>query len=151
MPSYTATYTVVENELQAVQGGWTVRVGWQARLARQQKCGCQQAHYHSYSQVAGYVHVPLFCPLTMHGMESRAGKHIMWVCVSYMQVEVLILLNEPTGEWEDKLPQETQDLLANSRNGAKGGIKELKTFPLISTFDANYSPQLTILLSQMNT
>ena len=53
--------------------------------------------------------------------------------------------------WEKSLPQEMQDLLATHRSGKAPlapGDSSMKNYPYISTFDANYDPELVSLLSQ---
>eukprot|EP00878_Enallax_costatus_P000930 GHUV01001060.1.p1 GENE.GHUV01001060.1~~GHUV01001060.1.p1 ORF type:complete len:719 (+),score=173.97 GHUV01001060.1:262-2418(+) len=84
------------------------------------------------------------------------------------KVKVLWVANGLQKNWEKLLPPDTQGTLAKSRY-MKGGLYEgnkalrdaaprqgdgngeLKMFPYISTFDANYGPEMTGLLSQMAT
>jgi hypothetical protein len=66
---------------------------------------------------------------------------------TFPQVDVLWLLNTKCKEWEDALPEDTRALLA-SPGANRGDSKSLKDYPYVSTFDANYSPFLTSLLSQ---
>jgi hypothetical protein len=53
--------------------------------------------------------------------------------------------------WEDALPQQMQKLLATHRDGGAllaPGDTSMKNYPYISTYDANYDPELVSLLSQ---
>jgi hypothetical protein len=84
------------------------------------------------------------------------------------QVNVLWVINGLQSNWESQLPADTRGSLAKSRYKKGGlyegntqsrdtaslqgdGMRELRMFPYISTFDANYGPELTGLLSQMAT
>jgi hypothetical protein len=62
-------------------------------------------------------------------------------------VDVLWLLNTKAKEWEDALPEDTRFLLTHPEAN-RGDGASLKSYPYVSTFDANYSPFLTSLLSQ---
>ena len=70
-------------------------------------------------------------------------------------VDLLWLFNQPCAEFERALPAETRDALGGARRDDKtdkqqkraGGAPDLKTFPMISTFNADYSAALTTLLS----
>jgi hypothetical protein len=71
------------------------------------------------------------------------------------EVDLLWFFNMPCAEFEEALPQETRDALGSARRDDQtnkqqqrgGGAPDLKTFPMISTFNADYSPALTTLLA----
>ncbi|KAG2442832.1 hypothetical protein HXX76_002911 [Chlamydomonas incerta] len=60
-------------------------------------------------------------------------------------VEVLWLVNMRSRQWESQLPADTQAFLNSSRDDKSS---DLRHYPYISTFTANYSPELVTLLSQ---
>ncbi|PNW85074.1 hypothetical protein CHLRE_03g170600v5 [Chlamydomonas reinhardtii] len=60
-------------------------------------------------------------------------------------VEVLWLVNMQSRQWESQLPNDTQAFLNSSRDDKDS---DLRHYPYISTFTANYSPELVTLLSQ---
>ncbi|GBF94754.1 hypothetical protein Rsub_07637 [Raphidocelis subcapitata] len=71
------------------------------------------------------------------------------------QVEVLWVINAQIREWEKALPIESQDLIDDNRRGQPPKLSDrlagLKAFPYVSTFQADYSPELVTLLSQQAT
>jgi hypothetical protein len=70
-------------------------------------------------------------------------------------VDLLWFLNQPCRDFEEALPQATQDALGDARRDDKtnkqqaksGGAPDLKSFPMVSTFNADYSAALTTLLA----
>lgn len=74
------------------------------------------------------------------------------------EVEVLWVMNNKVAAWEAQLPPFAQAMLARDRAWEKPADKnataadkkrpEFKDYPYISTFNADYSPELVTLLSQ---
>jgi hypothetical protein len=65
------------------------------------------------------------------------------ICTTSRKVDVLWVTNSQAAQWEGALPAETQQLLADARAGAPGlpaHLQELRQYPYISTFDADYTP-----------
>ncbi|GFR41221.1 hypothetical protein Agub_g1894, partial [Astrephomene gubernaculifera] len=61
------------------------------------------------------------------------------------QVEMLWLFNMQISDWEEQLPVDTRTFLNESRYKKKS---DMRHYPYISTFTANYTPELVTLLSQ---
>ena len=86
-------------------------------------------------------------------MQKFFTPHIL-ICIAFspfLQVDILWLINTQIGMWEKALPKQMQDLLAKHRKGnapLAPGDSSMKNYPYISTFDANYDPELVSLLSQ---
>ncbi|KAI8463374.1 MAG: hypothetical protein J3K34DRAFT_444183 [Monoraphidium minutum] len=83
-----------------------------------------------------------------YAVQSNAHKGV----VGGWEVDVLWVFNNRLNSWERQLPAETRDMINANREGtAKGAQRkaELKNFPYVSTFDANYSPELVTLMSQL--